>query len=211
MKKWLFVLGVGIFTIVMMSNVINSTFAYPYNLDEAVLFYEDDYRLMEENIGKYLKNIDDLLIVNSSFELSDILVENYDFLVYFAMDYIFLHYESYQDKIISGEDYYYTTRELEVKSTNQYISLEEIYVITDRYFGVRDFSLVNVNIKVVNDYVTLIDYTELSFSLELESVQVEVIDDIVYAKVYYENDVCYLYAFSNENYVLKLMNIEVVS
>lgn len=211
MKKWLFIFVVGLFIGVLINGITRDTFAYPYELDESVLFYENDKELLGENIKKYLEDIDDLLIVNSKYELSDVLVENYDFLVYFAMDYILRYYEIYQDKIKVGNEYSYFNKDLEKMVTNQYISLNDIYEITDRFFGVSDFEFINNDIDIIDDYVSVIDYTENTFLLRLDDVVVEEKDGFILAYSYYEDGSVYVYTFSNDNMVLKLRNIEVLS
>ena len=149
--------------------------------------------------------------IKGKYDLSDVLVDNYDFLVYCAMDYILKYYETYQDKIIIGEEYNYFNKNLESKSTDLYISLEDIYMITDKFFGVRDFEIINNDVVVYDGYVSLIDYSDDKFPLHLNSVEVVIKDEFILAYVYYENDSCYIYTFINDNMILKLRNIEVLS
>lgn len=209
-RNWIFI---GVVIIVLMLTIVSTrnTFAYSYEIDDSVLFFDYDQEVLEENIKKYLEDLDDLLIVNSRFELSDLLVENYDFLVYFALDYVLMYHEIYRDILVEKDIYYYVNRDLETLNTNLYISLEEIYKITDQYFGVRDFQVVNADVLVIDDYISLVDYTKRKFSLDIERVQVSIQENYVLATVYYENDVCYLYTFENQNNVLKIRNIEVLS
>lgn len=193
------------------SNIFHTSFAYPYKLDESVLFFDANNENMANKIKIYLDDIDDLLVVNSKFELSDTLVYNYDFLVYFALDYVLLNYEYYYDRIKYFDNYTYYNKELSEKSTNQYIALEEIYLITDKFFGVRDFEIVNDNVNVIDGYISLIDYTLEKFSLMIDEVDVEYKEDTVKAIVDYGDNVSYLYTFFNQDNVLKLKNIEVLS
>ena len=81
-KEYVKVLFVFILIIVMviMKNYISNTFAYSYDLENTTLFYDDNKEILEEKIKTYLSDIDDMLIVNSSFEYNDILKYNYDFL-----------------------------------------------------------------------------------------------------------------------------------
>lgn len=209
-RNWLFILGIFLAILVLVIFNTNNTYAYPYEINNSVLFYNDDLDILEDNIEKYLTNLDDLLIINSSYELSDVLIDNYDFLIYFAMDYIFDNYEYYSDRLIEKEMYYYVNREFESYNNNLYVSIDEIYNITDKYFGIRDFIIVNDNLIVSDGYVSLIDYTEDRFSLEIKDVEVSVNGDLVMASVYYDNDVSYLYTFFYENSVLKIRNIEVL-
>ena len=107
-------------------NLINDTYSYSYDIVKTNLFYNEDKNQLKEDLQVYIDFVDDYIIPNSSYEMSCYLNENYDFLVYFAMDYILDNYEYYSEKII-------------YKGNNKYISIEEVYNITDKYFGVRDF------------------------------------------------------------------------
>lgn len=193
------------------SDIFRTTFAYPYTLDESVLFIDKNEDKMAAKIKIYLDDIDDLLIVNSSFELSDTLVYNYDFLVYFALDYILANYEYYYDEIKYLDNYTYFTKEFGEKSTNQYIALEEVYVITEKFFGIRDFEIISDNIKIVDGYISLIDYTLEDFSLSINNVAVKYEENMVEATVHYGDNISYLYTFENQDNVLKIRNIEVLS
>lgn len=190
--------------------LFQTSYAYSYDINDVTLFFDNDKDNMEEKIKIYLEDIDDLLVVNSSFEYSDMLVYNYDFLLHFSLGYIFEHQEYYSDKLKVMETFSYMTKELVKKATNQYVSVEEIYEITDKYFGIRDFEIINDNVNIVNNYVSLIQYTENKFNLNIQNVEVEFDDTLIYAKVFYEYDNCYLYTFENKDQVLKIKNIEVV-
>lgn len=210
-KSKIFVLGGIIILICLFSGILKNSLAYSYEIDNGILFYDDNKEMLQENIKKYLENIDDLLIVNSNFEMSDILIENYDFLSYFAFDYILNNYEYYRDKIIEQDSFDYVDRNYNQKITKQYIELEEIYKITDKYFGVKDYILVSDNVLVIDDYVSLIDYNDDQFILNIDKVEVDIQGDLIFAYTYYEGNFCYLYTFYNQNQVLKLKNIEVIS
>jgi len=205
----MFILGVGIlFGFIFVSR---NTYAYSYEVDELILFYEEDKERLESNIKLYLEEVDDLLIANSKYDYSEVLVENYDFLVYFAMDYILRYYESYQERIKIGDEFTYRDKIMASKISDRYVSLEDVYEITDKYFGVRDFAIINHDVVVVDDNISLIDYTEELFLLNIEDVIVNVQEDMVYANVYYEGGQCLVYRFLNQLGVLKLKNIEVLS
>ena len=91
MKKYIYLLVsciLGIIIICLIYFVTNNTYAYQYNVDNYTLFYKNNKDELESDIKKYIDDIDDLLIANSSYELSNNLSENYIFLVNFAMDYI---------------------------------------------------------------------------------------------------------------------------
>lgn len=211
MKRLVFLTGCMVLVggLLLGISVLENTWAYTYDLDEAVLFYEEDEVKLSNKILKYLDNIDEMLIVNSSFELADRLVDNYDFLVHFAVDYVLKYQEYYSDKIVMLDDYSYVNRELIEKKVNLYIPIEVLYEITDKYFGVRDFAIINDDVNIIDGYVSLSDYTERVFSLKIERVEVIATDNVVEARVCYGDDICYLYTFNNVNQILKINNVEI--
>ncbi len=203
-----FIIGISILIIVNLA--LNDTFAYQYDVSKYTLFYKEDKNVLENDIRKYIDDIDDLLFVNSSYEFSDILSENYLFLVHFAMDYIINHYELYESKIVKLDKFKYMNRELNEKVTNDYIDIEEVYDITFKYFGERDFNIINNNVNIIDGYISLVDYTEKNFNLKISDITVRLDNDKVLVYVSYENDCKYLYTFGNYNNVLKINNIEVL-
>lgn len=87
MRKILFCLFfIGI--TILLCNLLDSSYAYSYGTNNMVLFYKDDLFELENDIKKYISNIDDYIIPNSRYLYDDMLVDNYDFLVYFASDYV---------------------------------------------------------------------------------------------------------------------------
>ena len=87
MRKILFCLFfIGI--TILLCNLLDSSYAYSYGTNNMVLFYKDDLFELENDIKKYISNIDDYIIPNSRYLYGDMLVDNYDFLVYFASDYV---------------------------------------------------------------------------------------------------------------------------
>lgn len=203
---------IGVITFIWLFNdFLQNSFAYSYDVESGILFYDDNEEVLQNNIKMYLEDIDGLLMANSNFELSDILVENYDFLTYFAFNYILNNYEYYSDKILELDKHLYIDKNFIQKSTNQYIDVEEIYKITDKYFGIRDYIFTDNNVNIINNKISLLEYANDDFSLIIDRVDVKFSDELVLAYVYYEGDFCYLYTFSNENEVLKIRNIEVIS
>ena len=190
--------------------LFGDTFAYSYDIDNSLLFYKNNRDELESDIKKYISSVDDYIVPNSSFLMCDYLDCNYDFLVYFAMDYVTGNYEYYIDRVISGNSYSYLDRDMNQDTTNLYVLKSDLYNITDKYFGVRDFYIINDNVKLEDDYVSLIDYTSRRFDLSIIDVDVVSNDFDVSASVLYENDVKYLYTFKNIDGVLKIKNIEVL-
>lgn len=213
MKKYRYLLGCCILSIIIICLiyfVTDNTYAYQYNVDNYTLFYKDNKDELESDIKKYIDDIDDLLIANSSYELSDNLSENYIFLVNFAMDYIINNYEVYKEKIIKLDKYEYVDRDLNKKIVDDYIDIEEIYNITFKYFGIKNFQIINDNVNIIDNYISLTDYTERRFKLKISFISISYDNNKVLVNVLYDNDCKYLYTFNNYNNVLKINNIEVL-
>ena len=213
MKKYRYLLGCCILSIIIICLiyfVTNNTYAYQYNVDNYTLFYKNNKDELESDIKKYIDDIDDLLIANSSYELSDNLSENYIFLVNFAMDYIINNYEVYKEKIIKLDKYEYVDRDLNEKIVDDYIDIEEIYNITFKYFGIKNFQIINDNVNIIDNYISLTDYTERRFKLKISSISISYDNNKVLVNVLYDNDCKYLYTFNNHNNVLKINNIEIL-
>lgn len=189
--------------------IANSSYAYEYKNENYTLYYSDDFNELKNNIQEYIAIIDDYLIPNSSYIYSDVLTENYDFLVNFAIDYISNNKEIYNDKIVKLDNYKYKNKYSEDKDTCEYIKIQEIYEITDNFFGLRDFVIINDNINIIDDYISLSRYVDTSFDLKINNLSISVNDDTIDAYVYYETGDIIKYQFKVINKVLKLYNIEV--
>lgn len=192
-KRFLFVSLVIVVSCCFIS-VLNDTYAYSYEIEDGVLFYKSDTLELESDISEYISYIDDYIVPNSSFEMSDYLDENYDFLVNFAMDYVINNREYYSEYIYEDK-----------------ILVSVIYDITYKYFGKRDFYVDGV-IKVDDlEYVSLVDYNEKRFRLVIQDVSITSDSEtFVSAVVSYDNEVKYNYLFKVIDGVLKIRNIEVL-
>lgn len=190
---------------------LNKTLAHTYTIKNTTLFYEEDKTKLAENIKLYLEDIDDLLIPNTSFNYSEILTNNYDFLIHFATDYILKYQENYSNQIVILSPHTYMTKDGYQDTIDKYITLEEIYKITDKYFGITNFEIINDNINIIDNKISLIDYEKNYFNLSINQVVVDIQDTNIKAIVYYENNSCHLYTFENINSILKIKNIEVLS
>lgn len=197
--------------IIIIINLNNSfTYGYQYEMDNTMLFYKDDEVELEKDIKKYLSNIDDILVPNAIFEDSNVLIENYKFLTYFALDYILEHYEYYNDKIIILDSFDYITKEGINEKTDKYIDLEELYKITNKFFNISYYQVVNDDINIINNKISLINYTDRYFKLEIEDIDIEVNNNLIIANVIYTNNNKYKYIFTNNNNILTINNIEVI-
>ncbi len=197
-------LGLGIF----MAYITSSSFAYQYNVSNYNLFYKDDTSVLSNDIEHYIALIDDYLIPNSSYNYSEILTENYDFLTNFALDYIVNNKEAFSDKIVYLDKHTYYDKYGSVKETDEYININEIYKITSKYFGIRDYKIIGSNINIINNYVSLNDNGNGLFKGIIKDTKVVDNNDSVIAYVKYDNDNKFKYTFKNINNELKLYNIE---
>ncbi len=200
-----------IFVIFFCFNIIsNVTFAYHYDSDYYTLFYKDNMQELKDDMKKYLDDYGGLFIVNTDYSYSDVLTKNYNYLVYFACDYILKNRDRYIDDIVHMDSFSYYSNRYVRKSTDEYVPIELVYTITDKFFGIRDFKIINDDVKIIDDYVSLIEYADDTFLNKLIDVDIREKDDnvLVYAKYDYGN---YLFTFFKKYHVLKLYNIEVLS
>lgn len=98
----------------------------------------DDFRI---ELLNYIDLVDNRLIPNASFSLSNKLNENYDFMTKFAISFILDNKEYYD--IINGEVCKYTDEYKNVYETSEYIKLDKIYEITGNVFGVEYYYILN--------------------------------------------------------------------
>lgn len=210
MRKICLVMFLFIGIAIVSSGLLNTSFAYFYDIDNSVLFYKENNEELEEDIKVYLSYIDDYLITNSSYLYGDKLSDNYDFLVNFALDFVLNNREYYEEYIIERSNCDYINKYGISNSTNSYVELEEIYKLTDKYFGIRDFSVINDNVCIDNSYISLSDYDDKSFDYEISNVVVNINNSDIIALVDYENGNSFLYSFYNDHNVLKLVNVEVI-
>lgn len=209
-NRILFISVLLVSIVIIGNNVFHETYAKSYDLVKTNLFFYNDINRMEDNIKNYLLSIDGLLVANSSFEYSSILSNNYDFLINFACSYVLDNQEYYVDEIKLGDSFGYRDKNNNINETNKYISLDIIYEITDKYFGIRDFNVINSNVKVMNNYISLGYYEKSAFMGEIEDIDIRVDDNFLVATVEYNTGNMYLYTFRNCNNVLKIYNVEVL-
>lgn len=211
MKKVCLILVLFICSLIVGNELFGSTMAYSYEMDKSVLFYKENINELEDDIKVYLENIDNYLVVNSSYSYGDKLTQNYDFLVHFALDYLISNKEYYMNGIKQRDECTYITKEGNFAVTSDYVDIDMMYEVTDFYFGIRDFLIINDDVCRADGYVSLSDYTSDIFELEINDVLVDVNGNDIDAFVTYDNDIKYLYSFYNDNNILKLVNVEVVS
>lgn len=88
MKKLLFIMFLFVIAMLFSNNIFNVSYSYSYNIDNSVLFYKSNYEELGNDMKIYIGYIDDYVIPNSSYLYGDNLIENYDFLINFALDYM---------------------------------------------------------------------------------------------------------------------------
>lgn len=176
-KKYIF--SFIIITSILLTLSFNGSFA---KTDPLTLNQEN----FEKNIKDYIDIIDDYLIPNTSFEISDILSENYDALVNFSLDYINDNKENY---------------EIIIENNKEYINVDEIYKITNKFFGQKYFVILNEEVE--NNLI------ELKKNLnEIKMIIKDIEINNYTVCVTYENiDLKYIYEFKNNDDNLILYNV----
>lgn len=184
MKKiYYIIIGVIFGFICLASFKISHAYSYKNNL-----MYVEDKEIMLKELNNYIDSIDNILIPTTSYTYSNILTENYDFLVRYAVNYIIDNKDIYKDNIIKKED-------------KKYISKEYIYEVTNKYFNITNFYIEEENI--------LLEKVNKNFKLKIKNIEYEK-DDYIKVNVLYENGVEYLYVFTyNQDNYMYLYNVEV--
>ena len=204
----------SLFVIVLSGIIIygmnNKTYAYQDNYDYTLFYKENSYEL-ENNIKVYLNDIDYLIYNNSDYTTYNTLSDNYEFMVNFALDYIYLNKDKYKDNIIIKDKYNYIDRFNNHLSTNEYINIDIIYDITYKYFGKKDFIILNNNVNIINNYISLSSNKFIIPDLEIGSISISKEEDKVIARIKYTNDnnTIYKFIFNNIDGILRISNVEV--
>ncbi len=204
-----------VWIIILILVVVGGIFFYKgtYSLEEDVsikkdliLKYDDN---LEDKFYNYIDMIDDALIPNSSYVMSDILSDNYDFLTVFAINYILNNEELFKDDIKIMNKYTYNNGYMNY-STQKYVNKEIIYLITNGLFGKRDYVIINDYLKVENDMVPLLLLDSFEFMMDIQDVEVNQFSDNYIVNVKYkDNDLVYRYIFVKNDDRLILKNLEI--
>ena len=166
--------------------------------------------ILEQNdnasIYDYIDLIDDSLIPTATFNMSNKLNENYDFLTIFAINFILNNEEYYKDKILIGNEYIYNDY-----TTNKYIDIKEIYDITSNILGKRDYYIISDYLNVENDLIPLLLIRDYSFNMEIEEIiNVNSVENALEVLVKYKNiDLIYKYVLEKQEDKYIISNIEV--
>ena len=207
-KRFVIVLLVAV-AIYFLYDSLNSSYAYQYHSDyHYKLFYDEDISSLNDNVYRYVSDIDDDIMVTATYEDSSELFQNYSFLTNFAIKYILSHNDLFVNDIISKEDYKYINSFGEEKSTNDYVSVDVIYDVTDWFFGIRDYYIED-NL-LLDGYVPLRDLSISFFTHTIRDVNSYIDGEYVKSDILYSDGSKYLYSFYVVNNVLKIKNVEVV-
>lgn len=184
MKKRYYIIF-GIFIYFMCLTSFKTSYAYSY---KESLIYTEDKEVMIKELTNYIGNIDNILISTTSYNYSNVLIENYDFLVKFAVNYIIDNKDKYINDIIKVDN-------------NEYVTKDTIYEITSKYFNIRDF--------YIEEDKILLEKINKRFHLDIENIDY-IKEDYIKVNILYENNVKYVYVFAyDENNYMYLYNIEV--
>lgn len=176
-----------IFVFIVLMVLFDTTVAYPSKLfiNTNVIENTDNKEELYNNIYSFIEKNDDLLIALSSYELSDILSNNYDFLKRYAVNYIIDNINDYENKI-----------------NNNYISVDEIYKITDNVFGKNYFYINDLNkVELVKD--------DRRFRKDIRNLKVDNNGNYVSVIVNY-GDISYKFILLEKEDRLIVENIEVL-
>ena len=179
------------------------------NLDITLEYTENEIEL-NNNIYNHINLIDNSLIPTATFNMSDSLNNNYDFLTIFAINFILNNEQYYKDEIIIGQEYTYNDG-YNNYTTNKYINLDTIYDITYNILGKNNYYIINDYLKIENNLVPLLLLKEYNFFMELEKIEdiVKFSNNYEVSVKYKDIDLIYKYIFENIDNKLILSNIEI--
>lgn len=175
------------------------------------LNYIEDSSVLKNDVFNFIDLIDDSLFITSSYSMSSVLNENYDFLVDFAISFILNNEEYYKDKIVEGDKYAYVDGFGNEYVTYKYIDLESVYEITNSVFGKRDYMIFNEHLKEVDGFIPLLLLKDNTSFMEIEKIS-DIIERSnqynVFVK-YKDVDYTYIYSFVNKDRKMSLVNLDV--
>lgn len=214
MKNGFKVIGMLAVVMFMVAFISSASFALPDdNKEENInleLVNNIDTELLKMDIINFIDLVDNNLIPNTSFNMSSKLNENYDFLTKFAISFI-LDNSNYYD-IIVGDNYIYKN-DYEIDfSTNKYVSIDTIYEITNKVFGVDYYYILNDYLEINNDLVPLLEIEEYSFDMEIDNItSINNMGNYIDVSVkYMDMEIDYIYRFElvNDRLVISNLSIE---
>lgn len=198
--KYLIILFTIILTIIFLLNK-------SYALDEEVFENTNkELNISLKNINNpsevynFIDLIDDSLLPTATYNMSNKLNDNYDFLTIFAINFILNNEEYYKDSIIIKDNYTYTINN-NTYTTNKYIDINKIYDITYNILGKNNYYILNDYLKIEDDIVPLLLIDEYPFIMEIEEIS-----DVVYFSNNYEISVKYKNINLTYKYILEKLD-----
>lgn len=198
--KYLIILFTIILTIIFLLNK-------SYALDEEVFENTNkELNISLKNINNpsevynFIDLIDDSLLPTATYNMSNKLNDNYDFLTIFAINFILNNEEYYKDSIIIKDNYTYTINN-NTYTTNKYIDVSKIYDITYNVLGKNNYYILNDYLKIEDDIVPLLLIDEYPFIMEIEEIS-----DVVYFSNNYEISVKYKNINLTYKYILEKLD-----
>ena len=202
-SKLIIFIGVIVLLVVLSSN----SFAKPVEDFSLELVDQENKEILKGDIAYFIDLVDDNLIPNASFGMSNQLNENYEFFTKFAISFVLDHMEEYE--ILDGEEYQYINQYGEVFSTNKYIDINTLYNIVNDVLGVEYYYIVEDYLKIREDIVPLLEIDTRRFSLEIERiVEFNSIDNGYSIVIKYKDmDILYEYILSKDEERLYISNM----
>lgn len=203
------VVVIVVFTFVI---IAGNSFASPIEDIEILslsLYDTNDMDKLRIDISNYIRLVDDSLIPNSSFNMSDKLNENYDFLTDFAISFILDNSEYYD--IVEMDEYVYIDQYGNEFRTNKYINIDKIYEITNSVFGVEYYYILNDYIDIEDNMIPLLELEDKDFNSEIDSIlDIDKNDDYIDVVVrYMDNELEYLYRLEYIDNRLVISNLSI--
>ena len=188
---------VGSLFFVFMTFISVSIFRDSYaNIEEDTikldLYDNSNMDILKDDMLEFIDLVDDEIFINSSFNMSSKLNENYDFLNNFVISFVLDNQKYFE---IGYLNY---AMELGIENkVSSYISMDTFYDITYRIFGVEYYYILDEDI-VMDDNILLIRRNNID-SIDMEIEDIKRIDSgngyyDVHVK-YVDNDIEYVYRF----------------
>ena len=188
---------VGSLFIIFMTFIFVSVFRDSYAIVEEDnikldLYNNSNMDILKDEMLEFIDLVDENIFINSSFNMSNKLNENYDFLNNFVISFVLDNSEYFDIGYLDYNTKY---------NVNSYISMDTFYDITYKIFGVEYYYIIDENI-VIEDNILLVRRNNID---EIDMV-IEGITKIdigngyydVYVK-YIDNDIEYIYRFDIGN------------
>ena len=175
------------------------------------LSYNEDVNVFKNDLFNFIDLIDNSLFSMSSYNMSNELNENYDFLTNFAISLILNNEDVYKDDILYGDEYVYEDDWGNKYTTNKYIDEDIIYDITNNVFGKTNYMILNEQLRVNDKFIPLLLIKEDNIFMEID----EILDIVKFSNEYnvyvgYKNvDFVYIYKFLNIDGRLFVINVDI--